>query len=496
MKRRSIALSLALSVFGLVVPLGAPASALPSLPTACPEADPGYVVSRCASWIARYDDSFGFDQAFGVEASPDGHTVFVAGNGYGQNRYVTVAYDAHSGAVKWQSFFTRPGGSLQTQVRDIALAPDGQTVYVTGFSNNGSGLEKFATVAYNAANGAEKWVAIFQSQWAHGDYASEIAVSPDSQKVFVAGTSYHVNPDGSDDRSDDYRVVAYQASTGTQLWTSSFDSVGDVGNHGDRPEALAVSPDGAHVVITGRWAATGVHDIWGNAYGQHFGTISMSAATGAKEWFQEYTGGSGDADQPNDIAFSPDSTRVFVTGDSYGGAGYQRATVGYSLSTGQRLWAVRFVGPGHNSDFGKAIAVSPDGSRVYVTGESVAAAPVADYSTQALDASTGNQIWEARYSVPRGSRSEDLVVSPDGSRIYVTGASWTFTGWNIATVSYETTLGLEQWVARYTHATGIGDQDDWDPFIAIAPDGSQVFVTGTSAGGSTGKDLVTLSYGG
>lgn len=492
MNRRWTALVLALAALVLNLPLGGVASAAPSIPTACPESDPGYVVSKCARWIARYDDGSGYDQAFGVVTSADGQTVFVAGDGYQQNRFETIAYDASTGAVRWKSFFTRPGGSLQTQVRDIAIAPDGKTVYVTGFSNNGGQMEQFATVAYDASTGAEKWVAFFQSQWAHGDYASEVTVSPDSQTVYVAGTSYHVNPDGSDDRSDDYRVVAYRASNGAQLWASSFDSVGDVGNHGDTPEALAVSPDGRHVVVTGQWAATGVHDIWGLAYGYHFGTISLSASTGAKEWFAEYTGGSGNFDQPNDIAFSPDSSRVFVTGDSYGGAGYQRATVGYSVANGQQLWAVRFVGPGHNSDFGKAIEVSPDGSRVYVTGESVGA--TADYSTQALDAGTGNQIWETRYSVPRGSTSEDLVVSPDGSRVYVTGASWTYLGWNIATVAYETSLGLEQWVARYTHSTGIGDQDDLDPYISIAPDGSRVFVTGTSAGGSTGKDLVTLGY--
>lgn len=120
----------------------------------------------------------------------------------------------------------------------------------------------------------------------------------------------------------------------------------------------------------------------------------------------------------------------------------------------------------------------------------------ADIGTQALDADTGEQIWETRYSVPRGSHSDDIVVSPDGSRIYVTGATWTFIGWNIVTVAYDTS-GLQQWVARYTaNAISIGDQDDWDPFIAVAPDGSKVYVTGTSSGGSTSKDLVTLAYGG
>jgi WD40 repeat protein len=475
---------LVLAMVALVLPLGGAARALPDLPTACPESDPGYAVSRCANWVARYDDGFSYDQAFGVVTSADGQTVFVTGNGYDHGRMTTIAYDAATGAEKWKSFFSRSG----TQVRSIAIAPNGQTVFITGFSSDGGSFSKFATVAYDAASGAEKWVAISQGPWGHGDYSTEIVVSPDSQKVYVAGTSFHVNPDGSDDRSDDYRIVAYSSSTGAQVWASTFDSIGVVGNHSDRPEALAVSPNGQHLAVTGRWANTA-----GSGY--HFGTMSLNASTGAKEWIGEYTGGAQTYDLANDVSFSPDSSRVFVTGDSYGGLGYQRATVAYSVATGQQLWAVRFVGPGHNSDFGKAVTVSPDGQRVYVTGESVASAPIADYSTQALDASTGAQIWEARYSVPRGSRSEDMVLSPDGSRLYVTGASWTYMGWNIATVAYDTSLGLEQWVARYTaNQVGIGDQDDWDPFISIAPDGSRVFVNGTSAGNGTSKDLVTLSY--
>jgi DNA-binding beta-propeller fold protein YncE len=89
--------------------------------------------------------------------------------------------------------------------------------------------------------------------------------------------------------------------------------------------------------------------------------------------------------------------------------------------------------------------------------------------------------------------SEDVVVSPDGSRVYVAGRSWTFTtGWNIVTVAYETSLGLEQWVARYTNKEALlGGQDDWDPLMAIAPDGGRLFVTGTAVGTTA---MVTLAY--
>lgn len=459
------------------------AAQVPEPPTACPESDPGYVVSKCARWLS-VDAA---DQAFGSGVSPDGATTYSLGYEYAWGTAALVAHDATTGAVRWRSTLT------DVVPRDLAVAPDG-TLYVTGFSD-APGFAKLATVAIDPANGSRRWTQLFQSEWAHGDHGYEVEVAPDSQTVYVGGSSYHVNPDGSGDRSDDFRVVAYSAA-GSQLWTRSMDSVENQFGKGDWVEALAVSPDGEHVVAAGRW---------GSANGFNYGTFSLDAATGATEWFDRYTGGVERWDLVNDVAFSPDSSRVFVTGDSYGGFGYQRATVGYDVATGARAWVARFVGSANWTDFGKAIAVSPDGEVVYVTGESVGSpvprvvptAPgvglTADMSTQALDADTGAQIWEARYSVPRGSVSDDVVVSPDGSRVYVAGRTWTFTtGWNIVTVAYETSLGLEQWVARYTNKDALlGSQDDWDPLMTIAPDGGRVYVTGTAKGTSA---MVTLAY--
>ena len=37
----------------------------------------------------------------------------------------------------------------------------------------------------------------------------------------------------------------------------------------------------------------------------------------------------------------------------------------------------------------------------------------------------------------------------------------------------------------------MGGQDDWDPLLAIAPDGGRVFVTGTAIGTTA---MVTLAY--
>src|SRR5215469_16513032 len=58
------------------------------------------------------------------------------------------------------------------------------------------------------------------------------------------------------------------------------------------------------------------------------------------------------------VAVSPDGNTVFVTGG---------ATVAYDAATGAQLWASRFTGP-FQFDFASSIAVSPAGGTVFVTG--------------------------------------------------------------------------------------------------------------------------------
>lgn len=63
----------------------------------------------------------------------------------------------------------------------------------------------------------------------------------------------------------------------------------------------------------------------------------------------------------------PGGTRLYVTGDT----GVNWATVSFDASTGKQLWAETYDGPGHGTDIAFALAVSPDGTQVYVTGTSV-----------------------------------------------------------------------------------------------------------------------------
>lgn len=87
-----------------------------------------------------------------------------------------------------------------------------------------------------------------------------------------------------------------------------------------------------------------------------------------KLWRARYAGPAGLDDGANDVIVSPDTGRVFVTGGIFGSDGlYDFATIAYDPVTGREHWSARYSGA-TTSDQAFALAVSPDGSRLFVTG--------------------------------------------------------------------------------------------------------------------------------
>ena len=303
----------------------------------------------------------------------------------------------------------------------MAVSPDSKAVFVTGSSLGTPTGEDYATVAYNAATGAQLWVARYDGFGGGGNYAHSVAVSPNGKTVLVTGESIGTN------NGYDYATVAYNAATGAQLWASRYNGA----SNGDRG-ANSVAVSGNTVFVTGS-------SYGGSTANYDYATVAYSAATGAQLWVKRYDGpGSGD-DQAYSVAVSPNGKAVYVTGytgTSSTTAGYDYTTIAYSAATGAQLWLARYNGPGNFTDEAYSVAVSPSGGTVYVTGESAGTGDGWDCATVAYDAATGAQLWVERYDgAGLGSKAFSVAVSPTAGTVFVTGYS-VDGGSDYATVAY------------------------------------------------------------
>ena len=440
-------------------------------------------------WVSRYNGPASGvsarDAASSVAVSPSGNAVYVTGDSNGTSSrqdYATVAYNAATGAELWASRYNGPGNSAD-QARQVAVSPDGDTVFVTGASNGGGSGPDYATVAYAAATGAQLWASRYTGPGRRRDGAYSLAVSPDGATVFVTGGSQGITS------GSDYATVAYNAATGAQRWVRRYNGPA---NRDDIASAVAVSPDGHSVIVTGTST--------GGRSGQDYATVVYNAATGARRWVSRYTGPGDRRDIAAALAVSPGGHSVFVTGASTGAtSGKDYATVAYNAATGAQRWVRRYNGPKNGNDSASSVAVAPGGHTLYVTGGSVTTFGL-DYATVAYNAATGGRRWVSFYD--NGGFADvatAVAVSSDGNTVYVTGrGSYSPQGTNIvtyeyATVAYDGATGTQRWVSRYQ---GPGHLDR-AASLAVAPAGDAVYVTGESLGDiSTNLDYATVAYNG
>lgn len=374
-------------------------------------------------WANHYDGTAGnIDVPYAMALSPDGSRVFVTGASKGTpgEDSATVAYDALDGSQLWVA---RGPGQLTDYMDSIAVSPDGSKVFVTG--NSGvSSFSNYVTVAYDASTGQLLWVMHYDGPGHGQDHATSVAAT--GSAVFVTGWSY-----GGGSTGYDYGTVAYDPSTGSELFIRRYDNAGG----SDNAYAVAVSADGSKVAVTG----TSFSDLGTYA---DYATVAYDAVTGSEVWAGRYSSVGSFLDTAYALAFAPDGTAVFVTGaaDEIGPTGLDYATVAYATETGTQLWVRRYTGPGNQRDRALSIGVSPDGTSVFVTGESFVGGS-SDYVTQAYRAADGIRRWSRRYDGPAQGLdvAASLAVSPDGTRVFVTGASERSTGnSDFATVAYAT----------------------------------------------------------
>jgi DNA-binding beta-propeller fold protein YncE len=297
-----------------------------------------------------------------------------------------------------------------------------------------------------------------------------MAVSPDGSTVYVARAS-----DGK------YVVVARDASTGVVRWRARTS-----GPNGGQlsANAAALSPNGQLLFVTGA--------VEVDVDTRTTLTVAYNTSNGSVAWQADRSVGQGNAAIPRRIAVSPGGARVFVAGSQTGTHGsddfWDFFTVGYDTATGGEAWTKIYDGPAHEGDTAEGLGVSPDGTRVYVTGTSAASLPDRDFATVAYAASDGTQEWVTRYTVGVDNFASDLVVNPNGGRIFVAGYGRDSLnvphGYRI--LAYRAVDGVQTQSARYDDG-----RDDFAVDLAVSGNGGKLFATGIGGG-----DFLTVALSG
>ncbi|MFG1708287.1 S8 family serine peptidase [Nonomuraea sp. M3C6] len=443
-------------------------------------------------WAATYGAKGGDDSAEHIALDPKGKRIYVSGVSYGTSpgmlspQIATVAYDAATGAEVWSKGYTGPGKSYDEPMA-IEVSPDGGKLFVHGVSTGTDDTGNDAvTIAYDTATGAELWVTRYNGPVNGSDSGWGLEVSPDGKSVYVTGMAAMAEPG-----KEDYYTISYNADTGARTWIAYFDGPGGATDEG---RVLKVTPDGSKLIVTGQSQGepgTGL---------TNWGTVAYNAATGEQLWSAQHNGPANGSDIPSAMEVAADGKAVFVTGASSDPkTETDWATIAYDTTTGKEIWTDRYDGPAHSSDNPQDITLAPGGGKLYVTGNTDGEGTRSDYTTIAYDPATGRRSWVQRYSgqAKTDDVAWDVAVTPDGGKVVVTGQSAQDPdkGNDYLTIAYDAASGQPVWTGTFDGAAGVSDSAHALAVDAAGGAGVRIFVTGASAISGSPTTALEVDFG-
>jgi gliding motility-associated-like protein len=408
-----------------------------------------------------------------------------AGSGYGGSVMLTQSGGIVSSTVVYvRSVSSAPVGTMSGNVVLSTTGFTSQTVAVTGTikalpviapvpNQTVASGSTAAAVIFSGGSNSFSWVnntpGIGLAASGTGDIASFTAINSGTSPVTATITATPV-PIG-------FAYVASEVSNNVSVINTTTNTVvATIPVVGVDPRCIAVSPDGARVYVGSYYpgnisvidAATNTRvatignipnceslvvsmdgDILYATYYNRDGAGGVAAiSTATNEVISDYAAG----DYPNGVAISPDGSRLYVSS-------LQPGVITVNNTLTKAVIATIQVG---SDPF--AISISPDGSRLYVANSNKVS--VINTSTNKV-VSTITSGLNSRYSI---------LVNPTGDLVYLTNG-----GGTVAVIS--TALNK---VVRTIYV------DRGDPSgLSLSPDGSKLYVVNFTPGTVSVIDVAT-----
>ena len=192
----------------------------------------------------------------------------------------------------------------------------------------------------------------------------------------------------------------------------------------------------------------------------------------------ETTWGGAGTDIADGVAIAPDGSN-YVVGSTSSFRGTFEIFVLKFAPNATLAWQRTWRGPDvFGNDEGRAVAIAPDGSAVYVVGRTTAGAGDAVLLKFGAD---GTLIWQRTWGGSGTESGEAVAVASDGN-VYVAGSTTTFVVPFLLKFDPNGNLVWQKGGSLSGSAEG----------VAVGPDGN-IYVAGTSArSGGTGSDIFVL----
>jgi len=393
-----------------------------------------YVFSRSAgTWsqaanLNASDETSTDDAQMGISCSVSGDGKYaVAGAPYARSSLATL--DVGAAYVFNDSKYNIGASSLvhssaaiseDTFPNGLLFNADGTKAYIAGDTND-SVFQYSLSTAFDVTSSSMSYDNV-SLDISGGDIYSEtnnvwgMRWNDDGTKLFVVCR----------DRDD---VVAYDLTTAYDISTGSYNNeVLDVSSQDGNPAGLFFKPDGTKMYLVGysndsvyQYTLSTAYDVSTASYD----SVSFSVAS------QDTT--------PDDVAFTPDGTRMFIVGDTNNGV-YQ-----YSLSTAWDVSTAQYDGISYtdlNEGSPRQIVFDNDGSHYFIIGRSSDRIRKISCSGWAQLAKLDNQTSQ----VNDDKLGMDVDITNDGEYVIAgdpgrgsSGVAWIFKKYGTGYAGYTTT---------------------------------------------------------